>query len=99
MPLFRCIYFFGERWWALRLFLDIFIFFGEGVDFMPLFRCIFLYIFFLKVWLMPLFRFIHLLFYVFFFLKVYHFFIKYFYFCFFFFFFWGGGWVGLNASF
>ena len=53
MPLFRCIYFLGRRWWALCLFLDVFIFFGEGVGFMPLFRCIylFLYIFFLKVYL------------------------------------------------
>ena len=62
MPLFRHIYFLGRGWWALCLFLvvfiflerglalflflDVFIFFGEGVGFMPLFRCIFYFFIF-----------------------------------------------------
>ena len=50
MPLFRRIHCLGRGWWALCLVLDVF-FGGEGVGFMPLFRCIylFLHIYFLKV--------------------------------------------------
>ena len=33
----------GTGWWALCRFLDVFIFFGEGVGFMPLFRCIYFF--------------------------------------------------------
>ena len=40
MPLFRRIYFWGCRWWALCRFLDVFFVGDKGVGFMPLFRCI-----------------------------------------------------------
>ena len=74
--------------WASCLFLDVFIFWGEGVvGFMPLFRCI--YFFGEGVGFMPLFRCIYFCIYVF--LKVYHFFLIYI----FFFAFWGDWGLGL----
>ena len=71
MPPFRCIYFLGERGWALCLFLDVYIFWGEGVGFMPLFRCIYFFIyFFLKSLALCLFLDVFFLFFIYFFLKV-----------------------------
>ena len=83
MPRFGCISFFfwggGRgglmplfRWgWALCLFLDVFIFFGQGVGFMPLFRCIYFSIyFFFKVWLYASFKMYSFTFLYIFFLKV-----------------------------
>ena len=67
----------------------VFICFGEGVGFMPLFRCIyFFYIFFLKSLALCLFIDVFIYFYTVFFLKSLSFFIY-----FFSFWGWGGGWA------